>query len=121
MGKFFWYIIVPLIVIGSLAITIYSFYKPLDKIIKKEKLRFFIKIFSRCFTILLLIGYILSIGEGFENLNLGELSFKTYISNFFRTLEYFFGWVLVYWFVLYVIISVIVSFVWLILFKKLKR
>lgn len=110
----------PLVVVGSIFITIYSFFKPLDKIIKKEKLRIFIKVFSKCFTLLLLIGYVLSIGEGFENFNLGELSFITYISNFFRTLEYFFGWVLVYWFVIYSIISIIVASVWLVI-NRLKN
>ena len=118
MGKFFWYIIVPIIVIGALFIAIYSLFKPLDKIIKKERLRLFIKIFSRTFSILLLIGYLLSIGEGFENFDLGELSFTSYIENFFRTLEYFFGWVLVYWFVIYVIISLIMSLAWLLFTKR---
>ncbi|WP_421802536.1 hypothetical protein [Flagellimonas sp.] len=113
MGKFFWYVIVPIVVIGAVFIAVYSLFKPLDNIIKKPRLRLFLKIFSRIFSVLLLIGYLLSIGEGFENLDLGELSFISYIKNFFRTLEYFFGWVLVYWFVIYAVISLVISLIWL--------
>lgn len=118
MGKFYWYIIVPTIVIGALFIGIYSIFKPLDRIIKKERLRLFIKVLSRTFCILLLIGYLLSIAEGFENFELGEFTLGNYFKNFFRTLEYFIGWVLVYWFLIYAIISLIIASVWLVFTRR---
>ena len=109
-------IILPLIVITSVIVGVLS----LKRTQFQGKFGIFIKRFGKyglVFSTLTLLLYILTLSEGFENKNLGEFTLSGYIRNFFVTWEYFFGWVMFYWTIILILVSIGISLVW----KKLEK
>ena len=101
MEKIVWYIVIPLITLMSYSIAVSSLFQTgrsrLNQMIRNRAVLGMVINYSRIFLILSIILYVITLGEGFENFDLGTLSLSSYFNNFFRTFEYFFGWVLLYW------------------------
>lgn len=76
----------------------------------------YLKHFLVFLIISLLILYFFSIREGTEVLKLEEGYFK----NILKTFEYFFLWVIPYWWYILIILPLIFSLISTLIFKKLK-
>gem|GEM_PF-2363434 len=75
-----------------------------SKIIGKN-LMYYLKVFSSIFFCLVLLLYILTITEFFENTLKVDFSFSIYTSNIWDSLKYFYEWILIFWSILFFALS----------------
>jgi len=121
MEKILWYIIIPLIVFASYLLALLSlkesFRNALEKYIKNAFWRRCVIVYSRLFTLFSVVLYFITLNEGFENKQLGELTVSNFFRNFFGTIGYFFGWIMFYWIFFLFVASVIIAIIWALLRK----
>ena len=116
MESIIWHYIIPIILFTVYFIGFFSLFKgfkeKLGLIIKNSNLRNFVVTFCKVFTFLSIVLYLVTLNEGFENKNLGQLSVFNYFKNFYNTIEYYFGWILFYWMFYIFLGSLLSSLIW---------
>lgn len=108
--KYIGYVIIPILLIFSIGAFLFIFFK-------NQKKRY-LKIYGTMFIIFSFLLYLLSLNENIENQSLKTITF----TSFFKTLEYYFLWILLpFWIFPITIISLIFTALIYLLNSKKRR